>query len=326
MVIPTLNRAHFLGEAMDSVLAQTYRPIELIVVNDGCTDNTDAVVEQWAEKCAREREFELRYLHQDAGGGNAARNTGVRKGRGELVAFLDDDDRWSPQKLEKQIPMFLADGEVGAVYCGTRWLNLDIRTRLPYRPRPYPQGWLLPKLLVRDATAPTSAYVVRRVCFDDVGFFDEALPARQDWDMWIRLSEKYKMAATPECLVEQGQHAGERVSTSAPKLVEANKRIFEKYAPLRRRFSFILRLRARAKLCSTLGGVHCDFGHSPVRAVLSHLQGILAWPLRVSNYLGLLRAVMPAKLRRCLDWLTRAAVDCFHRLPSLRSARGDRRP
>ncbi len=189
-----------------------------------------------------------------------------------------------------------------------------------------PQGWLLPKLLVRDATAPTSAYVVRRACFDDVGFFDEALPARQDWDMWIRLSEKYKMAATPECLVEQGQHGGERVSTSAPKLVEANRRIFEKYAPLRRRFSFILRLRARAKLCSTLGGVHCDFGHSPGRALLSHLQGILAWPLRVSNYLGLLRAVMPARLRRCLDRLTRAVVDCFHRLSSLRSARGTEGP
>jgi glycosyltransferase involved in cell wall biosynthesis len=264
VVVPAYNRAELLIGAMESVWQQTYRPIELIVVDDGSEDDTCARVMQWAGRHTDEPDFDFHYLHQENSGANAARNLGIQNAIGELVAFIDSDDRWLPRKLEKQVPLFFKDPEVGAVYCGIGLVDLDSGIRTPVGRRSYPEGWLLPKLLIRDVTAGTPCYLIRRECFDKVGYFDVSLPARQDWDMWIRLSTSYKFACVPELLVEAGEHKGPRLSLDSKGSIDAHLRIFDKYAPWRRQFPFSLRHAAEAALFRRLGRIQTKgFGHVP---------------------------------------------------------------
>ena len=116
VIIPTYNRAHFLMEAMESVLGQTYRPIELIVVDDGSTDNTREVVEEWNQKRPRNNAFELRYFYQENYGPQAARNFGLIESRGEYIQLLDSDDLLSPWKLSCQVPVLSSCGYQIAAY------------------------------------------------------------------------------------------------------------------------------------------------------------------------------------------------------------------
>ncbi len=102
VIIPTYNRARLLTEAMDSVLAQTYRPIELIVVDDGSTDHTRKAIEQWSSKCADDHLFRLSHFHQGNKGAPAARNLGLVQSHGEYIQFLDSDDILHPEKIERQ--------------------------------------------------------------------------------------------------------------------------------------------------------------------------------------------------------------------------------
>src|SRR5690242_14976762 len=111
VIIPTYNRARFVGEAVASALAQTLPPLEVIVVDDGSTDDTADVV-------ARLNDPRVVYLRQENAGPATARNTGVEAARGDLIALLDSDDRWLPRKLELQVPLFEGDGKIGLVYGG----------------------------------------------------------------------------------------------------------------------------------------------------------------------------------------------------------------
>src|ERR1700678_3861883 len=115
IIIPTYNRAEYLGQAIDSALAQSYRPIEIIVVDDGSTDDTQGVAARYGDR--------IRYIHKANGGASSARNAGFAAASGEVLALLDSDDRWLTEKLEKQISL-LSDG-VGLVHAGFRVFNSD---------------------------------------------------------------------------------------------------------------------------------------------------------------------------------------------------------
>ena len=106
VIVPTFNRAQLVAEALDSVHAQTYRPIELIIVDDGSTDNTKEVVDKWSRQCAKKDVFSLRYIYQDNAGPSAARNNGITKVSGEYVQFLDSDDRIHPHRFERLVATF----------------------------------------------------------------------------------------------------------------------------------------------------------------------------------------------------------------------------
>jgi glycosyltransferase involved in cell wall biosynthesis len=129
VIIPTYNCAHFLIEAMDSVLGQNYRPIELIVVDDGSTDKTREVVEGWKQKRPRNNAFELRYFYQENKGGPAALNLGLIESQGEYIQFLAADDVLSPQKLTYQISALSSCGSKTAAYGPWRYFE-NVRNRL----------------------------------------------------------------------------------------------------------------------------------------------------------------------------------------------------
>ncbi len=300
VVVPVYNRADLIAGALESVWEQTYRPIELVVVDDGSTDDTRERALQWANRYDGEPGFKFWCLQQENRGANAARNLGIQCSKGELVAFIDSDDRWLSMKLERQVPLF-DDPEVGAVYCGTRLANLVDGSKNPIAHRSYPQGWLLKTLLVHDVTAGTPCYVIKRECFDQVGFFDVSLSARQDWDMWIRVSARYKIACVPEALVQAGAHTGPRLSMDYQKSIEAHWRIFEKYAPLRRKYSPDVRRSAEAALFRRLGRIYFHHAGCKRKALQMYLRAIIAWPFCFDSYAALAGLWIPDNLRQNMN-------------------------
>jgi len=318
VVLPAYNRAALAVNAMESVWNQTYRPIELVVVDDGSTDSTRDSVLIWARGHADEPAFEVHYLHQENQGANAARNLGIRLAKGELVAFIDSDDRWLPDKLEKQVPLFFEDPKVGAVYCGIGLIDLVSGVNLSEDRKLYPHGWLLSELLVHDVTAGTPSYVIKKECFNNVGFFDVSLQARQDWDMWIRISTEYKFACVPEVLVEAGKHMGPRLSKDSKGSIDAHLHIFEKYAPLRKQFPLSIRRSAEGALLRRLGRIYFHYGLSKQKAIVMYLRSIFAWPFCFDTYAALAGIFMPANIRQRIHILwnrvfgkTRLAIKSF---------------
>ena len=195
VVVPAYNRAHLIGRAITSVLSQTYRYFEVIVVDDGSTDNLAEAVKSFFDE-------RLHYIRHDKNrGGSAARNTGIASAKGEYIAFLDSDDEWFPDKLEKQIEIFQkSSNEVGIVYTGWRWI-LEMNGKIIQDKVPTQGGNIHQLLLETDCIGSMSTPLIRTDAIRRIGGFDENLPARQDWDLWIRLSEKCTIQFIPEVLV-----------------------------------------------------------------------------------------------------------------------------
>jgi len=182
VVIPTFNRGALLEQAIRSVLAQTYRDLELLIVDDGSTDTTRARVATF------QRDDRVKYLFQRNRGRSAARNAGIRAARGRYVALLDDDDFWSPEKLERQMAR-LQDDAVDVVHCDFRVVDGGGQLLATGYERPPSRGSLYEDLMYGNViTGSLSAALVRSRCFDQVGVFDERLSAYEDQDLFRRMA------------------------------------------------------------------------------------------------------------------------------------------
>lgn len=201
VVIPTFNRGPLLDEAIRSVLAQTFGDFELIVVDDGSTDDTAQRVQAYADP-------RVRYVHQRNAGLAAARNAGIRTATGAYVAFLDDDDTWHADKLRRQVEVLAARPEIAAVHTGFRWVDTGgAPLDLEYR-RPPSRGSLYQDLMFANVISGSgSSVLVRASCFGRAGVFDPALRAREDQDLWRRLVlAGYEFACVDEPLVHIRWH------------------------------------------------------------------------------------------------------------------------
>lgn len=183
IIIPTYNCARYIGRALDSVCAQTYKDYEILLVDDGSTDDTKDVVMQYGRKVA--------YLYQQNRGVSAARNHAISKASGELLAYLDADDMWYSEKLERQVAFLDAHQECGMLHSEISVINeqdeiLHVRFNEETK-RPVPQGYCLLELLKRSHIQ-TLTVVERRKCFDRAGVFDERLPIAQDYLHWIMIA------------------------------------------------------------------------------------------------------------------------------------------
>ena len=204
VILPTYNRASELGKSMQSVLDQTYENLELIVVSDGSTDETEQVAKGFSDP-------RVRFIQAEKNGGLAyARNIGIRAARYDLLAFHDDDDLWKPAKLENQVRELLqSDLNTGFCYCEMSYIMLDGKTVhiVPRREisNVRKRGYLYPELLRRNFIGgPT--LLVRKECMDEVGLFDESLAIFEDWDMVLRLSKRYDAAFVAEPLYDYYEH------------------------------------------------------------------------------------------------------------------------
>jgi len=197
VVIPAYNAERHIRETLDSVLAQTYRDFEVVVVDDGSTDRTREIVGSYGGP--------VRCIAQANAGPSAARNRGVREARGEFVAFVDSDDLWLREKLAEQVPLFDADGRVGLVYCHVQRITADGQP-LPTPQMPKPTGQVFVDFLFRNH-CPTSAAVVRRECFERCGYFPEDMVWAEDWHLWLRIARRYEFAAARRVLARHRVHS-----------------------------------------------------------------------------------------------------------------------
>ncbi len=198
VIVPTYNRHQFLGQTLDSVLAQTYSHFELIVVDDGSDDPTPDLLAAYGR--------DIQVIRQSHQGVSSARNTGIQAAQSEWIALLDSDDYWLPQKLESQIAHFKAHPD--ALICQTEEIWIRNGTRVnPKRRHQKFSGMIFEKCLPLCLVSP-SAVMLHKTLFDEVGLFDENLPACEDYDLWLRMTWKYPvhLIDTP-LIVKRGGHA-----------------------------------------------------------------------------------------------------------------------
>jgi glycosyltransferase involved in cell wall biosynthesis len=202
VVIAAYNAAAWIGQTLDSVLAQTYRDFEVIVVDDGSTDETAALVATYGPP--------VRHVRKPNAGTAAARNTGVREASGRYVAFLDHDDLWEPCKLEAQMRLFGGDPTLAWVYADAIYFDSDTG-RVLHRASdlaPLREGEVLADLLMANFIPFASAVVKRDVLLDAGGFNEaEAYKHIDDWDLWLRIAPRHPVRYVAEPLVRYRVHA-----------------------------------------------------------------------------------------------------------------------
>lgn len=270
IIIPTFNYARFLPEAIESALGQSYAPVEVVVVDDGSTDETPVVL-------AKRYAGKVRSIRQENQGLSAARNTGIRSSRGRFLVFLDADDILVPSMVDRMVRFLQAGGpDLGLV--ASRMALMDesghpLPDRHPFSPEPVEIRLL--DLLVMNRFG--CAVLARREVFEACGGFDPGLRASEDRDMWIRVASRFRIVRLGEVLSRIRRH-GENMSASGTRQADAIARIHRKAARagyLRGwRRAYWLKIRAYYLYQRAL----LEVSISPARAIGRLLCSILLWP------------------------------------------------
>jgi glycosyltransferase involved in cell wall biosynthesis len=278
VVIPNYNCARFLPETLESVFAQTCGDLEIIVVDDGSTDGSQALLGRFADR--------VRVIHQENQGVSAARNRGIRESRGEFVAFLDADDLWHPEKLAKQLQLF-TNPAVGLVHCAVEYVdeqNRPLGTNFTGR-----RGRVLKSIALLQGTvvlAGGSTAVVRREAFEKVGSFDREMSTAADWDMWRRIACAYEIDVVREPLMRYRLRHGSmhrNIDVFAHDILHGFDSLFADPAAAEVHH---LKRRAYGALYLMLSGSYLHAGRW--RQSLSYAaRALLTWPLTLTYVLAL---------------------------------------
>lgn len=206
VIIPTYNRAYLVCEAIDSVLSQTFKDFEIIVVDDGSTDNTKEALEKYGPRIC--------YIYQENKGRAEARNAGIRQAKAEYIAFLDDDDIWLPNKLEKQITFLDTRPDIGLVHTFIKKVDAEGHLLVKETKRHIKSYRKAMQIGYNYAGMSalcimfTSTIMLRKECFYEVGLYDRNTEVFEDWDFYLRLALKYSIGTIPESLVMYRLHKG----------------------------------------------------------------------------------------------------------------------
>lgn len=274
VVIPSYNYAHFVTGAVESALAQTFPDREVIVVDDGSTDDTRDRLAPFEGK--------IRYLHQENRGLSAARNTGIRAARGALVAFLDSDDLWHPEKLAVQARYLEGHPEVALLASGHLDVHTDEIGRVDWprvdASREIAAHAVSFEELVVGSRFGSCGVVARKWCFDEVGFFDETLRSAEDVDMWIRIASRFPVAKQESPLWVYRHHGTSMHKATARMELNTLKmlaKVFDGPAPSSR--STRLRRKAIAQVTIQLAYGYRD-SHAYGAAFSRIVRSLLLWP------------------------------------------------
>jgi len=216
VVIPAFNAEKYIKESINSILSQTFQDFEIIVVDDGSTDNTGKIIKQYGSK--------VNYIFQENSGPSKARNTAISVAKGKYIAFLDADDLWTPNKLELQVGFLESHKDVGMVFADMITFNENgviIESYLRKIKRKingvnFYKNLLTEQhevrdpflLLVQANFIPTGTVVVRKSCINKAGLFDETISSVEDLDMWMRMAICCKIGFVPHVLKKKRDHAG----------------------------------------------------------------------------------------------------------------------
>lgn len=193
VVIPNFNNAHYVASAIQSVLNQRYQDFEVIVVDDGSTDNSNSVIGQFGER--------VRYLWQENQGLAGARNTGIRAAQGEFIGLLDADDLWQPTYLEKMMALHRQAPESALYYCAAQCIDSQGQQLPRQLGAPVGKPETTYQALVRANFLIPSTIVMRRDVVMAAGLFDQRLRSCEDWDLWLRIGAKSQFMGIEETLV-----------------------------------------------------------------------------------------------------------------------------
>lgn len=229
VIVPAYNAEAHLAEALESVLAQSYRPMDVIVVDDGSTDRTAEIVKRFSE---------VRYVSQQNSGPSAARNRGIALAQADYVAFLDADDVWEPEKLSEQMSVVQEHGNAGLVFADMRHFE-ECQETQPSMFSKYGlnREFFGDRPLVKDAVAklvranfiPTSSVLANKQVVLKAGGFDAQLRKAEDWDLWLRMALLAPVGYSPKVLVKKRVHAI-NVSHDAEGMNVAAVEVLEKFA------------------------------------------------------------------------------------------------
>ncbi|WP_444550002.1 glycosyltransferase family 2 protein [Candidatus Magnetomonas plexicatena] len=228
IIIPTYNRGELLRETLESVLAQTYQNFEVIIVDDYSEDATEAIVKRF--KDSRIKFLQSRIRHIIA----ASRNQGIKEASGEFIAFVDSDDLWLPEKLQKQLDTFAAHKDILAVSTNAMFFPGFKKPALDYTEHRI----VLFKDMLYDCVVVNSSSVIRKEVVDAIGYQDENMKATEDFDYWLRLL-RYRdrsILVMKDVLVKYRFHTG-NISPSSGNMTHMNEFGFVEYA-LRKHLDF----------------------------------------------------------------------------------------
>src|SRR4030067_2171392 len=249
VIIPTHNYKKYIGEAISSVLRQTYADYEIIVVDDGSTDDTGEIIK---------KNFpEVRYFYIPNQGVSKARNYGIRRARWELIAFLDADDLWLPEKLEKQLKVFDADRDLMMVFTEHRAFDTNgIREAIFLKKERLMKGDVVKNIFLYSHVAlPT--VIVRRHAFQEIGYFEENLITAEDDNLWMRIALKFRIHLLDEVLVHcriTENSLSRSASNLFPGVLKNIELIETKYPDLRKRLG-------RANIRRKKSDIYADYGY-----------------------------------------------------------------
>lgn len=240
VIIPTYNRGYCLARAIKSVLDQSYADFELIVVDDGSTDDTGSVLASFTD-------LRLKVVrHPKNRGVGATINTGIRNSTGALIAFQDSDDEWLPEKLERQAAVMNAGGDaLGVVYCDQWRFRAGEKTHFA-APHLTPADGIIYDRALDDAlyNIGNQSLLIRRSCFDKVGLYDDSLPKNEDLDMLIRISRHFQFHHIREPLLNYYVTADSVTSRGESAGIRTQETLFHKYLPDLQRLPAVLAKRA----------------------------------------------------------------------------------
>jgi glycosyltransferase involved in cell wall biosynthesis len=267
VVIPTYNHARFLAQAIESALNQTYPVREVIVVDDGSTDNTPAVAAAFGDR--------IRYIRQENSGPSRARNRGIREARYPWIALLDSDDWWLPEKIRLEREALARDPDATLVYSSVYWVRQDGSWELR---RALPPHRLWPRLRYHQCVLGSDSVVlVRRDALLEAGGFDETLIACEDWDLWVRLRVRHRFVCVHEPIAAI-RIEPDSLSADGPRMLLHAERIMEGTLLLGlkgfSRWSWRRRIRAADLYRAAL--IARDAGAQDERALL--VKSLRQWP------------------------------------------------
>lgn len=193
IIVPTYNSEKFILESVNSAINQTYTNIEIIIIDDGSTDNTETVAQQFPDS--------IRYIKQTNSGPSAARNHGLRESRGNYIAFLDVDDAWEPAKIEKQVSFFENNKNLMILATGYIRCDTNLKPVETVALKPTSEGIIPFKSLLERNKLLTSTIMIKKEGVNTCGFFNEKIQFGEDWDYWVRLAQLGEIGyiETPLC-------------------------------------------------------------------------------------------------------------------------------
>ena len=287
VIIPTFNCEKYIAQTIESVLKQTYRNFEIIVIDDGSTDNTKKVIEKFINS------KKLRYIYQKNSGQSTARNKGIDESSGEYIAFLDADDFWKSEKLEKQVDV-LKNKKIGICYTDVEFMDDKTGEIIPvYRNRKHNQlrRGKIYKYLVFYNFIPFAGIMVRKECIEKIGGFDKKIKMGDDWDLLLRLSVHYEFDYINEKLLLYRTGRKNQLSTKLEIRFKEQDKIIEKFF---RQNSTLLDISYRKKtkaFRSRERGVEYSTINFK-RSLNYYCEACKLEPLNIINYKGILKLIL----------------------------------